>query len=120
MKRFAPLGAALLAFAVLAGAVDHRPAGETHILLEASGDLVVSSLAAHPNLPLHFEGEWRTTAKRRHAPIYLQRTSTKSASLHGTLSVAPPELRSIAPGAPDLSAAGAAHPSTGARAPPLA
>jgi hypothetical protein len=112
-------GVLLLAIAVFCGGIDRLPAPGVHSVVDAAGEIFYSPSAVHPTLPLHVERA--TSAKRQWSPLGLHHARLKkSAQLRAAAAIAPPQLRSFLPVAPDLAVGGAAHRPSGARAPPLA
>jgi hypothetical protein len=112
-----PFGVVLVALAVFLGALDWVSAAEAHLLVDAAGDSVCTPSAIHPNQALHVERS--TVAKRPWSPARMHQLRAKTARLGGSVSVAPPVLRSVLVESPDLAAIASHGRPSGARAPPF-
>jgi hypothetical protein len=112
-------GVLLLVLAVFGGGIDRLPARGAHFVVDAAGEFSYTPSAVHPAQALHVERA--TSAKRQWSPLGLHNARIKkSAQLGIAVAVAPPQLRSFLPEAPDLAVDGAAYRPSGARAPPFA
>jgi hypothetical protein len=92
-----PFWVALVACAVLLGAVDYHPAGEGHSfaeLPEAAGSSF-SHAALHPGQPVHLEPSEVVT--RPHCPVCLHRLQTSGGHLLAAIAMALPALASTLP-----------------------
>ena len=116
---FTSLGVLLLALAVFCGGIDRLPARGAHFVVDAAGEIFCVPSAVHPAQALHVERAM--SAKRQWSPLGLHHARIKkSTQLRVAVAVAPPQLRSFLPEAPDLAVVGAAYRPSGARAPPFA
>jgi hypothetical protein len=113
-----PSGVMVVALAVFLGSLDWVPAAEAHLLVDAAGDAYCTPSAIHPNQALHIERS--TVAKRPWAPARMHQLRAKTAKLGGSVSLAPPLLRSVLVESPELAAIAAHRRPSGARAPPFA
>lgn len=114
----ATVGTLLLALVVFSGAFDRLSARGCGLVFDSAGDALYASTAIHRGQSPRVERA--TVAKRAWPPIGLHRTRAKGADLRGSVSLQRPGQSSFLPVPPDLAARGAAHRTTGARAPPIA